>query len=376
MVWPNAIVVVDTAFVTTPEWESIRHIGIGGSDAAVVLGVSPYQTPRGLYHDKVGTPRTIKEETESNWVFDRGHIMEDRVIEAFCNITGAKVVPETRMFASRGNPNCTANIDAIIRFDDGRLYVFEAKTTIRENWKAWADDKIPPQYVPQMRQYPAVLDDDRILGTYIGCLFTNDSVVGGVYLGSEWQGKEFVARFVERDKLLEKQQLEGEERWFGDYIAVNEVPPVESEKDQELEIIRAFAPNDGSPQKLEWLPGEVSTDIEEYLRLKKEQADAKKRADAFEKDAKVISFKLIEKLGGSAEAVVDLDDERFYEVKNAPRSRTSVDTESLEVLIDSAAPLLPAEMLDKFRGCIVKNPDSYRVFSIKEKVRKKAKKTS
>lgn len=376
MVWPNSVTVVDTAFVTTPEWESIRHIGIGGSDAAVVLGVSPYGSPRGLYHDKVGTPRTDGKENESNWVFERGHIMEARVIEAFCNITGAKVVPETRMFVSKRNPNCTANIDAIIRFDDGRMYVFEAKTTIRENWKAWADDRIPPQYVPQMRQYPAVLDDDRILGTYIGCLFTTDSVVGGLYLGSEWDGEKFVARYVERDRLLEEQQLEAEERWFSDYIAVNDLPPVENGGEQDLEAIRAFEPNIEGAEKQEWLLDEVSTDIQEYLRLKKEQTDAKKRAEAFDKDAKVISLRLIEKLEGSTEAIVGLDDDKFYEVKNSPRSKTSVDTESLKILIDSAAPLLPAEMADKFRGCIVKIPDASRVFSIKEKVRKKAKKTS
>lgn len=374
MEWPNAVTVVDSAFVSTPEWESIRHIGIGGSDAAVVLGVSPYRTPRGLYHDKVGTPRTDGKGDEDSWVFDRGHIMEDRVVEAFCNLTGAKVVPETRMFASKKYPNCTANIDAIIRFDDGRMYVFEAKTTIAENWKAWADGKIPPQYLPQMRQYPAVLDDDRILGTYIGCLFTKDSVAGGVYLGSLWDGKEFVARYVDRDPVAEAEQLASEERWFGEYVATNDVPPMEGGT-QELETLRAFAPK-SDVKKQEWLLDEVSADIQEYMRLKKEQSDAKKRADAFERDAKAISLRFIEKLNGSTEATVNLADGKYYEVKNAPRSKTSVDTESLDVLIDAAAPLLPAEMLDKFRGCIVVNPDATRVFSIKEKALKKAKKTS
>lgn len=373
MVWPNAVTVVDTAFVTTAEWESIRHIGIGGSDAAVVLGISPYRTPRGLYHDKVGTPRTDGKDSADSWVFARGHFMEDRVVEAFCKATGAKVIPETRMFASKKHPNCTANIDAIVRFDDGRMFVFEAKTTIRKNWAAWADGRIPPQYVPQMRQYPAVLDDDRILGTYIGCLFTEDSVVAGLYLGSEWSGKEFVARYCERDKSIERQQLEAEEVWFRDHIEANDIPPIESGKAQELEVIRAFTPKE-EPQKQEWLLDEVATDIQEYLRLKQEQNEAKKRADALDKDAKVISFKLIEKLGDATEAVVSLDDERFIEVKNAPRSKTSVDTETLEVLIDSAAPILPAEMLDKFRGCISKNADAFRVFSIKE--RKIKKKTS
>ena len=36
--WDNAEVIVDTAFLSIPEWEAIRTIGIGGSDAAIALG--------------------------------------------------------------------------------------------------------------------------------------------------------------------------------------------------------------------------------------------------------------------------------------------------------------------------------------------------
>ena len=365
MEWSNAITVVDTAFLTTKEWESVRHIGIGGSEAAVVLGVSPYQTASGLYHAKVGTPE-VKKADDHQWVFDRGHVMEPYVIDAFCHLTGAKVIPETRMFASRTYPNCTANIDAIIRFDDGRMFVFEAKTTIKANWAAWSCDQIPGHYVPQMRQYPAVLDDDRILGTYIGCCFTDDTVVGGMYAGSQFDGKKFVARYIEREKTIEEEQLKAEEEWFHDYIEANTVPPMEGNPKAEEQVIQTYlqGPKE-APQK--WGRQEVESDIQQWMKIRQEHSEAQKRVKALDKDAKSVSVRLIEKLGASTEATVDLGDGTCYQVKNSPRARMSVNTEDLDTLLDVAAPHLPQELVSKLRACIVKDEDSYRVFSIKEK---------
>ena len=122
--WPNAEVVVDCAFVQTKEWEALRHFGIGGSDAAAIRGESRYKTAQETYHDKVGTPELIPS-NDAQAVFERGHIMEDRVIDAFLKLTGFKRIPETRMFRSRKYPHQTANIDGIVISPDGRIFVFE-----------------------------------------------------------------------------------------------------------------------------------------------------------------------------------------------------------------------------------------------------------
>lgn len=41
----------------TPEWHEWRKNGIGGSDATVVEGISPYRTPRQLFYEKKGLGR-------------------------------------------------------------------------------------------------------------------------------------------------------------------------------------------------------------------------------------------------------------------------------------------------------------------------------
>ena len=42
---------VDTSNLSNEEWLSYRRRGIGGSDAAAILGISPWRTARDLYYD-------------------------------------------------------------------------------------------------------------------------------------------------------------------------------------------------------------------------------------------------------------------------------------------------------------------------------------
>ena len=60
---PNAV--VSTEGLPREEWLAYRRKGIGGSDAAAVLGISPFRTGVDLYYDKLGQP---VEDDEQNWV--------------------------------------------------------------------------------------------------------------------------------------------------------------------------------------------------------------------------------------------------------------------------------------------------------------------
>ena len=46
-------VLVDTDGLPEETWLEYRRKGIGGSDAAAILGVSPFATARDLYYDKL-----------------------------------------------------------------------------------------------------------------------------------------------------------------------------------------------------------------------------------------------------------------------------------------------------------------------------------
>ncbi len=58
--------------------EGDRRRGIGGSDAAAILGISPFATARDLYYDKLKI--VPFDDSESNWVAKKmGHLLEDLV---------------------------------------------------------------------------------------------------------------------------------------------------------------------------------------------------------------------------------------------------------------------------------------------------------
>ena len=63
----EAAVLVDTENLSREDWLSWRRKGIGGSDAAAVMGLSPFCTKRDLYYDKRNIQPVVDEE-EDNWV--------------------------------------------------------------------------------------------------------------------------------------------------------------------------------------------------------------------------------------------------------------------------------------------------------------------
>lgn len=48
-------VLVDTADLSREDWLDYRRLGIGGSDAAAIMGLSPFATIRDLYFDTIRT---------------------------------------------------------------------------------------------------------------------------------------------------------------------------------------------------------------------------------------------------------------------------------------------------------------------------------
>ena len=68
--------VVDIRNLSREDWLEYRKKGIGGSDVAAIMGISPFATIRDLFYNKTGVQPVIQEEEESNWVAKEvGHRM-------------------------------------------------------------------------------------------------------------------------------------------------------------------------------------------------------------------------------------------------------------------------------------------------------------
>ena len=328
--WPNAIVLYDTAFVSTKDWEALRHFGIGGSDSSVLMGVCPYQTEEGLWYDKTGYPELVSDEGRQA-IFDRGHFLEPKVIEAFCNMTGAEVIPETRMFQSKKHPHSTANLDAVLRMTSGKIAIFEAKSAI-DCWtkiEEWLGENVPPNYVTQTHQYLGVMDDPRIDGVYIGMLPCTDHTVAGIYIGSEYDPSKYFHHFIERDEAYEEEILSAEDEFWANYVetGIKPAPSKDSELDKQTAL--RYRPSPISDPTIPTAKITYDTCEELYQQLIAAEEDVAlqtKKLDSLTNYRNGLRNELIELMDGAQEAILeDASGEPLYTVKNTRIVKEGVD---------------------------------------------------
>lgn len=167
------LVLVDTENLPEDEWLEWRRRGIGGSDAAAILGVSPFTTARDLYYDKL---KVISyEDGESNWVAKKvGHLLEDLVAEIFHVKTGFRIYQVKKMFYHPVYTYMLAYIDYFIELPNGKTAILEIKTTnynAKDHWWCDGQEIVPINYEIQGRHYMCVMNIDEV---YYCCLYGNN----------------------------------------------------------------------------------------------------------------------------------------------------------------------------------------------------------
>ena len=121
------LVLADTAQLARPDWLELRKKGLGGSDAAAVLGISPFRTARDLYYDKLGI---VTADDQANWVaLEVGTLLEPLVARIFEAKTGLKVYQRKCMFQHPLYPWMLADLDYLVDLPDGTTAIVEIKTT-------------------------------------------------------------------------------------------------------------------------------------------------------------------------------------------------------------------------------------------------------
>jgi len=129
----------------TPEQKENRNKGIGGSDAAAVLGQSRYKTPLDIYQDKKG----YSEPFNGNMNTALGDYLEDFIREMYADqkgLTLEKPASDLEM-VHKDYPWMRCNLDFMSKY---RSIVGEIKYT--SNAKGWGDegtDEMPTEYLLQ-----------------------------------------------------------------------------------------------------------------------------------------------------------------------------------------------------------------------------------
>jgi len=138
----------------TPEILEARKKGLGGSDIAVILGLSPWKSATELYYEKRG--ELEPPDLSDNELIHFGNVLEGVVADEYSRRNDVKVERRNKMMASKEHPFMLANIDRKVV---GEKKGLECKTADRFTMHKWGEqgsDDIPDYYRTQVEHYMIV----------------------------------------------------------------------------------------------------------------------------------------------------------------------------------------------------------------------------
>lgn len=184
-------------------WLELRKLGIGGSDASVVCGISRYKSPVELWMEKTDQLHAQEAGEAAYW----GTQLEALVRAEFTKRTGIEVEHKGVLLQSEEHPFMLANLDGTCEHPDYGTCIFETKTASAYKVGEW-DDAIPDEYQLQIQHYMAVTG---YKAAYIAVL------IGG---------NTFRWKLVERDEELISILIKLEAN-FWDHVQMNTPPAMD-----------------------------------------------------------------------------------------------------------------------------------------------------
>lgn len=253
---------ISTLEMNRQEWLEARTKGLGGSDAAIVLGLNKWKTPFELWLEKTGQVTTQESQSEAAYW---GTMLEDMVAKEFEKRSGKKVRRRNAILQHPEHEFIIANVDRLVV---GEKAVLECKTTSAYNAKEWQDDEVPESYIVQVQHYLGVLGPEY-KKAYIAVL------IGG---------NKFVWKEIERDEELIDMIFQAEQHFWHEYVEKNIPPKLDGSSAAEEYLKKRYS--NAEPGKTVDLKHEYKSKIEELLSLKETIKQLEEQEKALENEIK------------------------------------------------------------------------------------------
>ncbi|MFB3910413.1 MAG: YqaJ viral recombinase family protein [Candidatus Eisenbacteria bacterium] len=257
-------------------WLQRRRTGIGGSDAPVVMGLSPYKGPLQLYCEKLGIGELPNVESEAaEW----GILLEEPVAAKYARATGRKLLypgPYT-IQRSEAYPFAICTLDRVIVADP-------PENPDRELWKEMVFNH--DRGVLQIKTTGATHEDDWVDGPppHVYCQVQHEMAVTGYQWASVAVligGQKFRWCDVARDEAYIAQLMEAEAAFWR--RVETEDPPEPGPRDGRT--LAALYPTDSGavielpPEALQWdVALESAKAREKDARYERETLEARLKA--------------------------------------------------------------------------------------------------
>lgn len=220
-----ALRLVETKSLSREDWLEVRKNGIGGSDAAAAVGLSPYMSPLELWLIKTGRdanlPRPDPQDTSEPIYW--GTLLEPIVAASYTKQTGNKVRRVNAVLQHPTIPFMLANVDReVVGCRDVQL--LECKTAGEFGARLWRDGV--PEYVQlQVQHQLAVTGRQAADVAVLIC------------------GQKLEVHRVERDDALIARLIELEAA-FWRYVEADQPPPADG-SDSADRALRCLYPGVG-----------------------------------------------------------------------------------------------------------------------------------
>lgn len=219
-----ALKLVKTNDLTREEWLAYRRKGIGSSDAAAAVGLSPYKSQLELWLEKTGNDQNLPQDgphDEASPLY-WGTLLEPIVAAHYTKRTGNRVRRVNAVLQHASEPWMLANIDREVMGDDSVQFL-ECKTAGLQGARLWAEGV--PEYVQlQVMHQLAVTGKRAVDVAVLVC------------------GQELRIHRIERDDRMVA-QLIALERVFWGYVETRRPPPADGSESADR-ALRSLYPHD------------------------------------------------------------------------------------------------------------------------------------
>ncbi len=147
---------MDTRTIKRADWLEVRKQGIGGSDAAAAVGLSPYKSQLELWLEKTGRDGGLKkpDPTDTTEPVYWGNLLEPIVAASYTQQTGRRVRKLNAVLQHPQFPFMLANLDREVIGDPG-VQILECKTAGEFGARLWREG-VPEHVQLQVQHQLAV----------------------------------------------------------------------------------------------------------------------------------------------------------------------------------------------------------------------------
>jgi putative phage-type endonuclease len=267
--------ILDKRNMDEQAWQEYRRNqkGLGGSDCAVIMGLSKWKTPFTLWLEKTGQ---IEPPEVNNQYVEWGNLLEPVIREKFKKETGFKVFQNNFVLQHDEFDFMIANIDGEVIDENGERGLLEIKTTSDRNKGEWEEGP-PNHYHLQIQHYLAVLGYSF---AYVACL------IGGNH---------FVYFRIERDDYVIDKIITAEKEFW--HMVQHRIPPeitgLASDSNYLAESYPEATDEEGYLRADLEVLTQRYTDVQQEIKLLQEESDyIKNRIKLEAKDLKILKGEL------------------------------------------------------------------------------------